>query len=174
MKISAMAMVYLLGGMVLLFFISVLWPWAIGAAWTPTPMPIVRRMLTMAGVNKDDLLYDLGCGDGRIIITAVREFNARAIGVEIEPLRFIFTWIRLRLLGLSGRARVDYGNIFKKNISDATVVVLFLTDKANNRLRRVAFNKLKKGTRVISYLWTFDSWQPVEVDEENKIYLYKV
>lgn len=169
-----MVIVYIMLGVFVLLLASVIWPWSMGAAWTPTPMPTVRKMLKMARVSEGDVLYDLGSGDGRIIVTAGREFRAQATGIEIEPIRFLYTWLRLRLLGLNGQVHIRFGDIFKQDLQQASVITVFLTNKANNRLKAEAFGGLKPKTRVVSYLWTFDKWQPVEVDEENRIYLYEV
>jgi len=157
-----------------LLLISVLWPWAMGAAWTPTPMPTVRRMLEMARVGPVDTVYDMGCGDGRIVMAAAREFGARSVGIEVEPARFLVAWLRAKLSMQRDRVTVHWGNLFSRDLDGATVVTLFLTDKANNRLKDRLRASLQPKSRVVSYLWTFDDWPPVQVDEEKKIYLYEV
>lgn len=169
-----MTLIVVLAGALTIALISVLWPWAIGAAWTPTPMPTVRRMLEIARVGPVDTVYDMGCGDGRIIMAAAREFGARAVGIEVEPARFLIAWLRARWSMHRDRVTVHWGNLFTRDLARATVVTLFLTDKANDRLK----NKLRSGlpprSRVVSYLWTFEDWPPVQVDEKKKIYLYEV
>ncbi len=169
-----MIVIYIIAIIFVLLFVTALWPWAFGAAWTPTPTETARRMLEIARVGRNDVVYDLGCGDGRIIIAACREFKARAIGIEIEPIKFALTWLKLKFLGLNGRASVRLGNIFNQDISNASVITVFLTDKANDRLRKESFKKLRPKTRVVTYLWTFADWEPIEVDARHKIYLYEV
>ena len=169
-----MILIAVLAGALVLALVSVLWPWAIGAAWTPTPMPTVRRMLEMARVGPVDTVYDMGCGDGRIIMTAAREFGARAVGIEVEPARFFIAWLRARWSTCRDRVTVQWGDFFRRDLGSATVVTLFLTDKANNRLKDRLQGGLPPRSRVVSYLWTFDDWPPVQVDEEKKVYLYEV
>jgi methylase of polypeptide subunit release factors len=169
-----MILIAIIAGVIALLVLSALWPWAIGAAWTPTPMTAVRRMLQLAGVGPQDTVYDMGCGDGRIVITAAREFGARAVGIEIEPLRFLVAWLRARFSHERDRVTIRWGNIFNRDLTGATVVTLFLTDKANNRLRARLCADLGPRSRVVSYLWTFDDWAPSRTDHAHRIYLYEV
>jgi len=164
----------LLMGAVLVVGVSSLWTQAIGAAWAPTPMRKVRRMLSIANVNSKDIVYDLGSGDGRILITAVREFGARSVGIEADPLRLIFSRILIKLLRLGGQARVIWGNFYNKKLSEATVITVFLFDSTNARLKEKFEKELKPRTRIVSYHWPFEGWSPVEADEEEEVYLYQI
>jgi len=152
----------------------IFYPLIFGAIWQPTPMEKVSRMLEMAEVGSKDVLYDLGSGDGRMITTAAREFGARAVGIEVDPILVSWSRIRIRISGLSGRARIIRGNLFKSDISEATVVTLFLRQGVNNALREKLKRELKPGTRVVSYVHTFEGWKPVKADEKLEIYLYVV
>ena len=134
----------------------------------------VKKMLQMAGVGKDDLVYDLGCGDGRIIVTAAGRFGARAVGVEADPLRFLFSLTRVKLSGLGGRVKVIWGNFFHQDLRNATVVTVFLSLEANSKLKEKLKRELSPGTRVISYYWVFDGWKVVEIDSSSHLYLYHV
>lgn len=159
------------------FIFYVIWRyWALtmGAAYDPAPMDKVYKMLTIANVGSDDIVYDLGSGDGRIVITAARQFGARAVGIEIDPFRFLFACFMKSISGHSGRIQIKFGNIFKKTIADATVVTLFLYGPTNNRLKEKFSRELKPGTRVVSYIWRFDDWQLVDFLPEDRIYLYKL
>ena len=128
--------ILLLGGLVaLLFVVSKFWTASIGAGWQPTPLATVRRMLEMAKVKPEDTVYDLGSGDGRIIITASKEYGANSIGIEADPFRCLYTWIRIKALGLSQKTVLIWGSFFRRDLSEATVVTLFLSQKANNNLR---------------------------------------
>ena len=89
------------------------WPNATGAPWVPTPMPTVRRMLDLAEVQPGDVVYDLGCGDGRTVVTAARKYGAYAVGVEIDPLRYLWCQILITVLGLRRRASIKYWGMMK-------------------------------------------------------------
>jgi len=167
--------ILLLGGLVaLVFVVSKLWTASIGAGWEPTPLATVRRMLDMAGVKPEDTVYDLGSGDGRIIITAAREYGANSVGIEADPFRWLYTWIRIKVLGLSRKTALIWGSFFQRDLSGATVVTLFLSQEANNKLSRKLIRELKPGTRIVSYWWMFDDWRPKKVDREFKVYLYHI
>jgi precorrin-6B methylase 2 len=150
----------------------ILYPIVFGAVWQPTPMDRVRRMLEMAEVGPGDLLYDLGSGDGRIVITAARDFEARAVGIEVDPILVSWSRFRIRAEGLEDRARVVWGNLFKEDLGEATVVTVFLRKGINNALREKLRGELRPGARVVSYLHTFDGWATAKVDEALRIYLY--
>ena len=162
---------------VLMLVAVVIWifyPLTFGAIWQPTPMTKVRRMLRMADVGPNDVLYDLGSGDGRLVTTAVKEFGARAVGVEVDPILVWWARIKIRINGISDRARVIRGNLFKKNIGEATVVTLFLGQGVNDALRGKLKKELKPGTRVVSYIHTFEGLTPILADENSEIYLYLI
>jgi cyclopropane fatty-acyl-phospholipid synthase-like methyltransferase len=152
--------------------ISVMWPMAIGSAWEPTSIKIVRTMLEMAQVGPTDVVYDLGSGDGRIVVEAARRRQARAVGIEADPLRVLWSRSAIALLNLRSRVRIVWGNFFHQTISEATVVTLFLTQRTNQRLKTKLQRELKPGTRVISHVWTFDGWHPSKVDIAAEIYMY--
>lgn len=151
---------------------TLFWPRLIGSAeWAPASMKTVRRMLSMAQTSKKDIVYDLGCGDGRFVITAIKEFNAKkAIGIEIDPSRYAFCKLRTRKLK---NAEIELGSFFNKKLDDATIITCFLRKKANNNLREKLL-KLKKGTKIVSYIWKFKDWIPVDVDEKARVYMYEI
>jgi len=152
----------------------IIWPFLIGTGWLPSPMKMVRRMLEMAEVKPGDTLYDLGAGDGRIVITAAEEFGARAVGVEADPLRLLWSRLRIRMAGLEDRASVLWGNFFHTDLGDATVVTIYQRRGTNNDLREKLERELKPGARVVSYMFSFDGWRPEEVDEDSRVYLYVI
>jgi hypothetical protein len=151
---------------------SMLWPLAIGAAYSPSSMRVVRKMLNMAEVDSEDMVYDLGSGDGRIVIEAARRYHALGVGVEADPLRVIWSNIKIIKLGLRKKVKIIWGNLFHQNLSHATVVVLFLWGRTNDKLKDKLQEELEPGTRVVSYVWKFKDWTPVKVDKEERIYLY--
>jgi precorrin-6B methylase 2 len=154
--------------------VFLLWTAAIGAGWEPTARRKVRRMLELSGTGPSDVVYDLGSGDGRIIIEAASSFGARAVGVEADPLRVLYSRLSVSAHSLKGRVRVVWGNFFHVSLADATVVTLFLSQGANRKLRSKLLAELKPGTRVVSYVWTFDGWTPASRDAKNELALYVV
>ena len=95
-----------------IILLSIQWPSLTGAPWWPTPQNKVQRMLEMAKVQTDEVVYDLGCGDGRVLLTAARRFKARAVGIEIDPLRFLLVQILITIFGLRKRVTVKLSNFF--------------------------------------------------------------
>lgn len=160
--------------MFVLYIIWKYWTLAIGAGYDATPMSKVYRLLDLARVDEDDIVYDLGSGDGRILIAAVKKYGAKAVGIEADPFRFMLAWSIVLLSGQSKRIKLKFGNFFKKNIDDATVVTLFLYKPTNNKLRDKFKKELKPGTRVVSYIWTFDNWELQDCLPEHRIYLYVI
>lgn len=156
------------------FMLWIFWSDVLGAGFEPTSRKIVKNMLEMARVEAGDVVYDLGSGDGRIVIEAARSFNAGAVGIEADPLRFLWSKAKVLLLGLQNQVDIRWGNFFREDISEATVVTLFLSRKANQNLKRKLKVELQPGTRVVTYYWKFNRWKPVQEDLKNHIYLYVV
>lgn len=144
-----------------------------GAPWVITPLSKVRKMLELADAGPEDLVYDLGCGDGRILIIAAREFGSRAVGIELDPLRYLWCRVLVAILGLGEQVNVVYGDFFKQDLGRADVVALFLQYKTNDLLSLKLVEELKPGTRVVSHVFTFSGWTPVRSDVENRLYLYE-
>jgi ubiquinone/menaquinone biosynthesis C-methylase UbiE len=128
----------------------------------------------MADVKAGDVLYDLGSGDGRIITMATKEFHATSVGIDINPFWILWTRAKIVLFRLSDKVKVIWGNFFNHDLSKANIVILYLFQDTNNRLKPKLERELKPGTRVISYIFTFDGWNPEKVDHESKIYMYKI
>ena len=161
-------------GLIGLFLIWIFWSSIIGAGFQPTSRKLVKQMLNMAEVGPDDIVYDLGSGDGRIVIDAVKKYNAKAVGLEADPSRVFWSRLVITLSGIGKRAKIVWGNFFNQNINEATVVTLFLSDTANQKLKSKFLEELKPGTRIVSYVWKFRGWEPVEADETEAIYLYVI
>ena len=155
-----------------IIIIWIMWSAVIGAGFEPTSRNLVTKMLEMAEIGPDDVLYDLGSGDGRIVIEAVKSYGANAVGIEADPIRVIWSRISLVLNGIQDKSKIKWGNFFNQDIKDATAVTLFLGGKTNQKLKEKLVNELKPGTFVVSYIWTFHGWTPVETNYEDKIYLY--
>jgi len=152
--------------------ISILWTISRGAPWAPTPMSMVHKMLTMAEVGPDDLVYDLGCGDGRMIVTAARRYGARAVGIELDPLRFLWCQTLITVLGLRSRVQIVYGDFFKQDLSDADVVTCYLLRSTNKKLQGKFKDELQPNSRVVSNYFIFPKLNLVDEDNEAKLYLY--
>ena len=129
-------------------------------------------MLTMAEVGPEDTVYDLGCGDGRIIVTAARCYGSRAVGIEVDPLRYLWCQARITALGLRGRVRVVYGSFFTQDLSDADVVTSYLLRRTNNKLEAKFKRELRPSTRVVSNEFAFPGLHLLRQDEVEGLYLY--
>jgi predicted RNA methylase len=145
-----------------------------GAPWVPTPYRTIRKMLKMAKVKPGDVVYDLGSGDGRIIIEAARTFGAKSVGIEIDPFRFLWTKARIFFQGYSNRVVILMGNFFKVDISDADVVTIYLLQETNEKLISKFVNELRPGTRIVSNTFTLPGMYIIDHDEKLKIYVYSV
>ena len=154
--------------------IWVIWTDIIGAGFEPTSSKVVKSMLTMARVDEDDIVYDLGSGDGRIVIEAARIHHARSVGIEADPIRYWYSKVRVRILGLQNRVSLIWKNFFQVDLSRATVVTLFLSAKANQKLKQKFITELKPGTRVVTYYWRIKGWKSEAEDHEKHIYLYVI
>jgi SAM-dependent methyltransferase len=152
--------------------------WYMGdVPYVPTPEAVVEAMLELAGVKSDDVVYDLGCGDGRIVITAASKFGARGVGVDLNPARIEEANKNAKDAGVTDRVRFVEADLFKAEISDATVVTLYLLSTVNKKLKPRLLKELKPGTRVVSHRFSMgDDWEPekqVNV-EDRPLYLWTV
>ncbi len=164
---------------VLIYF---LWPYYSrlttqkGAPYVPTEPKTVDKMLRLANVKKGDILYDLGSGDGRIVMAAAI-MGASSYGVEIDPLKVLYSRFMIRLFGLKKNAKIIRGDFYKVDLSKADVVSLFLLHETNQNLKSKLKKELRPGTRVVSYAFKFEGWKPYKVLLNNdsvfgSIYLY--
>lgn len=129
--------------------------------YVPTPPEAVKKMLELADVQPDDLLYDLGSGDGRIVIAAIRDFGVkRAIGIDIDPQRIRESWQNAQNAGVADQADFRRGNIFEEDFSDADVITMYLLSRVNRDLRPRLLNELRPGTRLVSHQFTMGDWEP--------------
>lgn len=128
--------------------------------YVPTPQPVVDRMLELAGVTEDDVVYDLGSGDGRIVITAAKEYGAQGVGIEIDPNRIEEARRNAEKAGVTDLVTFRQEDLFKADLSEATVVTLYLLPQVNQRLRPKLFEELEPGTPVVSHDFDMGDWQP--------------
>ena len=137
-------------------------------------MNVVHKMLKMADVGPEDTVYDLGCGDGRTIVTAARHYGARAVGIEIDPLRYLWCQGLISVLGLRDRVQIIFGDFSTQVLGDADVVTCYLLRGTNKKLQGKLKGELRPSTRIVSYYFTFPKLHLVHQDEEDKLYLYNM
>jgi len=144
--------------------------------FVPTPEQVVEGMLKLAKVGPNDLVYDLGCGDGRTVIMAAKKFGARAVGVDIDPQRIAESTENARAAGVGDKVKFIQGDLFEANIKDATVVTLYLLTSLNMKLRPKLWKELKPGTRVISHAFDMGDWQPEKTEDIDgrKVYFWTI
>ncbi len=152
--------------------------------YVPTTSPAVEAMLKLAEVKKTDVVYDLGCGDGRIVITAAKNLGARGVGIDINPVRIGEAKENARKAGVEKLVRFEENDLFQADIHEATVVTLFLLPHINLKLRPKLLQDLKPGTRVVSNTFDMGDWKPdkeaivPDTDDDSylshKLYLWTV
>ena len=144
--------------------------------YEPTPMPIVRALLELAEVGKQDVIYDLGSGDGRIPIMAAKEFGARGVGIEIDPALVTQAQANAREAGVEDKVEFRHGDMYAADVRSATVVTLFLHPGPNLKLREKLRSDLQAGSRVVSYVWDMGGWTPADVRRvnEHRIFLWRI
>jgi ubiquinone/menaquinone biosynthesis C-methylase UbiE len=152
------------------------------APFVTSPQRAVDKMLEMAGLKPGETLYDLGCGDGRILIAAAKRYHVKAVGIEISERLVKKAEDNVKSDGLEGQVKIIHGDFMKADLSDADVVTLYLMTAANEKLRPDLEKHLKKDTRVLSYDYPIPGWTPVNQEEtdpsrygnRHTIYLYQV
>jgi predicted RNA methylase len=140
--------------------------------FVPLPMGTVRKILKLANIRKNDVLYDLGCGDGRIIISAAKEYGIKSVGIEKNG---FLAWIcrrKVKKNNLENKVKVIQDDIFNQDLSRATIVVMYLTQKLNDKLKPKLEKELKKGTRVISASHILKGWKEVKKIKTGHFYTY--
>jgi len=155
-------------------------PAKLDVIFVATDLEIVKAMLTLANVTRDDTVYDLGCGDGRILIAAAKEFGARGVGVDLDPQRIREAQANAVRAGVADRVTFRVQDIFDTDIQPATVVTLFLSPDLNARLRPKLTSQLKPGSRIVSHRYGIGDWVPERTETlavrgtRNHIFLWRV
>ncbi|MFN7997776.1 MAG: methyltransferase domain-containing protein [Bryobacteraceae bacterium] len=145
---------------------------ALDVPYVPSTEDVVNGMLKLADVHKGDVVYDLGCGDGRIVIIAAKNYGARGIGVDINPERIKEATDNAKKAGVTGQVSFREGDLFTANLDGATVVTLYLLPSVNLKLKSKLLHDLKPGTRVVSHSFDMGDWKPDRQTEINGTYLY--
>ena len=148
--------------------------------YVPTPQTVVEKMLDLVKVTVDDVVYDLGCGDGRIVIAAGQQFGARGVGVDLDPQRIREAQANALRAGVADRVTFRVQDVFDTDIQPATVVTLFLSPELNARLRPKLTGQLKPGSRIVSHRYGIGDWAPERTETlavrgtRNHIFLWRV
>jgi cyclopropane fatty-acyl-phospholipid synthase-like methyltransferase len=148
---------------------------ALDVPFVPTAMPVVDAMLDMAGVGKNDLVYDLGCGDGRIVIRAAERFGCRGVGVDLNPERVREARAAAKKAGpqIEALVRFEEGDVFTFDFSRATVVTMYLLPSVNVKLRPRILKELKPGTRIVSHDFDMGEWKAEETQKIGNSTVYR-
>lgn len=147
------------------------------APFVQTPVEVARKMLELAELRPSELIYDLGAGDGRIVIMAAKEIGARAIGIELRDDLVEKARTEIKKLNLESRVKLIHGDFFETDLSDADVVTLYLTTSGNERLRPKLETELRRGARVVSHDFRMNNWKPSKIYNEllgHTIYAYTI
>jgi SAM-dependent methyltransferase len=144
--------------------------------YVPTPQAVVERMLEIARVNQNDIVYDLGSGDGRILITAAQRYGAGGVGIDINPQRIQEANENAQKAGVTYRVQFRQQDLFETDLGDATVVTLYLLPDVNIQLGPKLLRELKPGSRIVSHSFDMGNWKPQRVEQVdgNTIYLWVV
>ena len=134
------------------------------APFVPTPQDVVDRMLELAGVSENDVIYDLGCGDGRIVITAAERYGARGVGIDIDPQRVAESRANAELAGVTHLVEFIQQDALQVDVSDATVVTLYLLSSSNMKLRPILTSQLEPGARIVSHAFSMGNWDADQIE----------
>ena len=134
------------------------------APYVPTPQDVVDRMLELAEVTKDDVVFDLGCGDGRIVITAAQRFGSRGVGIDFDPARVAEANANAKRAGVQDLVTFVEQDAMQADVSEATVVTLYLLSSSNMKLRPLLTRQLRAGARIVSHAFRMGDWEPDETD----------
>jgi SAM-dependent methyltransferase len=135
------------------------------APYVPTPQDVVERMLELAQVTSKDVVYDLGCGDGRIVVTAAKKYGAHGVGVDIDPQRIKESQENAKRAGVENLVKFLQQDAMTVDVSPATIVTLYLLPDSNRRLRANLTKELKPGARIVSHAFDMDDWEPLKTEQ---------
>ena len=162
---------------VLFFVLVLLWilvPALYGLPPVPTNRDRIHHALQLANLQPGETIYDLGAGDGRVLLIAARDFNAKAVGIEIGPMQCILIRLRIMTGGLGSQIKIHWGNFYKANLKDADVVFVYATSKEVTKLAPHLGAQMKSGSRLSSISADISDWEPVLVDDHDLIFIYEM
>ncbi|HEY5730482.1 MAG TPA: hypothetical protein VIS72_10555 [Anaerolineales bacterium] len=160
---------------ILIFVLALLWilvPAFYGLPSKPTKPDRIRKALQLVKLQPDETLYDLGAGDGRVLLIAAKEFGAQAVGLEVGPVQYLLTWVRIVMGGLGGRAKIKLANFYKASLSEADVAFIYVTSQEVMKLAPHLEKQMKSGSRIVSISADFPEWEPSAFDDHELIFVY--
>lgn len=162
---------------ILVFLVILLWaliPALYGLPPVPTKPERIQKALRLANLQPNETLYDLGAGDGRVLMIAARDFGAKAIGIEIGPIQCALIWLRAVVSGMGNRIAVRWGNFYQADIRNGDVVFVYATSKEIMKLAPHLERQMKPGSRLVSISADFAEWEPHEFDDQDLIFVYEM
>jgi len=162
---------------IFLFVVILLWaliPALYGLPAVPTRPERIRKALQLANLRPNETLYDLGAGDGRVLLLAARDFGAKAVGLEIGPAQCAVIWLRATAAGLGDQIHVRWENFYRADLRDADVVFIYATSKEVAKLAPHLETQMKKGARLVSISADFSNWEPQKFDDRDLIFVYEM
>jgi len=162
---------------IILFLLGLLWmlvPALYGLPSRPTGLNRIRQALKLVNLQPDEVLYDLGSGDGRVLIIAAREFGARAVGIEIGPVQRAFSWVQVRRNGVRHKVRIEAGSFYYADLHEADVVFVYATSREVVKLAPHLEQQMRRGSRLVSISADFSEWEPSTFDERQLIFIYEM
>ncbi|MGZ9224057.1 MAG: hypothetical protein ACXW4M_00725 [Anaerolineales bacterium] len=166
-----------LGLSILVFILALLWiliPALYGLPPVPTKPERIRKALKLVNLQPNEVLYDLGAGDGRVLLIAAREFGAKAVGIEVGPIQCALIWLRAVASGFGDQIQIRWANFYKADLRDADVVFVYATSKEVVKLASHLEKQMKKGSRVVSISADFSEWEPSAFDDRDLIFVYQM
>lgn len=172
-------MIFLLayGLSILLFILILLWmlvPALYGLPPVPTQPGRIRKALKLVNLRPNEVLYDLGAGDGRVLLIAAREFGAKAVGIEVGPIQCAMIWLRAAANGLGKQIQIKWADFYKADLHEADVVFVYATSREVIKLAPHLEKQLRKGARIVSISADFPEWEPSTFDNRDLIFVYEV
>jgi hypothetical protein len=165
------------GFSLLLFILILLWiliPTLYGLPPVSTRLERIRKALKLANLRPDETLYDLGAGDGRVLLLAAREFGANAVGIEVGPIQCAWIWLRATASGFGSQIRVKWANFYKADLHEADVVFVYATSTEVRKLAPHLEGQMKPGARLVSISADFPEWEPSVFDDRDLIFIYEM
>ena len=166
-----------LGLSVLVFILALLWillPALYRLPPVPTKPERIRKALKLVNLQPKEVVYDLGAGDGRVLLIAAREFGAKAVGIEVGPIQCALIWLRAVASGFGNQIQVRWGNFYQADLRQADVVFVYATSKEVVKLVPHLEKQLKRGSRVVSISADFPEWEPSAFDDRDLIFVYEM
>src|SRR5215203_1911904 len=166
-----------LGLSIILFIVGLLWiliPAFHGLPPVPTNPERIQKALKLVHLKPNETLYDLGAGDGRVLLIAARDFGAKAVGLEIGPIQCAWIWLRVTASGFGNQIKIRWENFYQADLKDADVVFVYATSKEIAKLASHLEKQMKNGSRLVSISADFPEWEPLIVDDHNLIFVYEM